>query len=387
MDFSFDEDQIALAELARGLGGRMKDDYWQDIDEKSKFPIEFWNLLASHDLLGITVPEQYGGSGRGLLDISIAIEALAEGGSGMEGGGLFVGGPVFGGSLIIKHGTEKQKETYLPGLVSGDLWAGAFTEQDAGSNITMIRTQATLRGDSYFVNGQKMFISYMAHAKHLLIMARTQPYDAAHRTRGISLLLGDLPSPGAEAHPFKKMGYHCMDTNAVFFTDYEIPAENIVGKEGDAWSPLYDVLNPERIVLAAAAVGTGNLAIRRAVEYSSSREVWGRPIGAHQALQFPLAKARTELAAARLQVFEAAWRYDQGLDCGIQASMAKYSATHAALNAADAAIQTFGGAGYITESGIERHWRNLRLHRIAPVTDEMTLNYIGQQDLKMPRAY
>jgi len=387
MDFALDEDQAALAELAKGLGGRLKDEYWQDVDENHKFPEEFWNDLASHDLLGIAIPEEFGGIGKGLLEMAIAVEALSEGGAGMEGGALFVSGPVFAGCLITRHGSQKQKETYLPGLVAGDLWAGAFTEPDSGSNISTIRTQATRKGDSYFINGQKVFISQMAHSKHIVVMARTQPYDPAHRTRGISLLLGDLPNPAVEARPFKKMGNHFMDTNAVYFTDYEVPVENVVGPEGDAWSPMYDVLNPERIILAATAVGTGNLAIRKAVEYAASREVWGKPIGTHQGLQFPLAHARIELASARLKVYEAAWLYDHGLDCGIQAAMAKYSATHASLDAADAAIQTLGGAGYISESGIERHWRNLRLNRIAPVTDEMTLNYVAQHDLGMPRSY
>lgn len=387
MDFECDEDQIVLRQLATDVAGRVDDKYWQDIDEHYRFPSEFWASLAKHDLLGIAVPEEFGGSGRSLLDMAIAVEALSEGGAGMEGGALFVSGPVFGGCLITRHGSKAQQEAYLPGLVSGDLWAGAFTEPDAGSNITMIRTQATRKGESYLINGQKVFISQMTNASRIVVMARTAAYDAGHRTRGISLLLGDLPSPAVEAHPFKKMGNHFMDTSQVYFTDYEVPVENVVGEAGNAWAPLYDVLNPERIILAATAVGTGNLVIRKAVEYASERQVWGRPIGAHQGLQFPLAEARVNLATARLQVYEAAWLYDRGRECGVQAAMAKYAASHAALVAADCAIQTLGGAGYISESGIERHWRNLRLNRIAPVTDEMTLNYIAQHDLGMPRSY
>jgi acyl-CoA dehydrogenase len=357
------------------------------VDEQYRFPAEFWGSLTKHGLLGIAVPQEYGGSGKGLLEMAITVEAIAEGGGGMEGGTLFVSGPVFGGCLIGRHGTEKQQEAYFPGLASGDLWAGAFTEPDSGSNITMIRTQAARNGESYLVNGQKVYISQMANAKHIVVMARTAPYDPEHRTRGISLLLGDLPSPAVEAHPFKKLGNHFMDTNRVYFKDYEIPVENVVGEEGRGWAALYDVLNPERIVFAAAAVGTGNMAIRKAVEYAAERQVWGKPIGTHQGLQFPLAKARIALEAARLKVYEAAWLYDRGRDCGVQAATAKYAAAHAALDAADCAIQTFGGAGYITDSGIERHWRNLRLYRLSPVTDEMTLNYIAQHDLGMPRSY
>jgi len=387
MDFEFDEEQILLRELALEVGGRVDDSYWQEVDEHYRFPEEFWKSLAQHDLLGIAVPEEFGGSSRSLLDMAIAVEALSEGGAGMEGGALFVSGPVFGGCLITRHGTRAQQEEFLPGLVSGDLWAGAFTEPDAGSDITRIRTQATKKGDSYFVNGQKVYISQMRNARRLLVMARTSPYDAAHRTQGISLLLGDLPSPAVEARPFKKLGNHFMDTNEVYFTDYEVSARNVVGEEGKGWAPMYDVLNPERIILAATAVGTGNLLIRKAVKYASERTVWGRPIGANQGIQFPLTQARVALACARLQVYEAAWLYDHARDCGVQAAMAKYSSSHAALDAADMAIQTFGGAGYVSESGIERHWRNLRLNRIGPVTDEMTLNYLAQHDLGLPRSY
>jgi acyl-CoA dehydrogenase len=387
MDFDLSEDQQAVREVAAALGGLFPDEYWQRIDEEYGFPREFWDELASHDLLGVAVPEEFGGTGHGMLEMALAAETLAEHGAGMDGAGLYVSGPVFGGTLLARHGSQAQKEAGLPGIVAGELWAGAFTEPDAGSNITNVRCTAERRGNVYAINGQKTFISQMKVASRVVVMARTQKYDPAHRTRGISLLFGDLPSERVEAQPMKKMGSHFMDTNQVFFDDYEVPAENIVGQEGQAWRPLYDVLNPERIVLGATAVGTGNLAIRRAVEYAGERPVWGTPIGAHQGVQFPLAVARIELEAAKLKVYEAAWLYDQGRDCGVAAATAKYAAAHAALKAADAAIQTLGGAGYISESGVERHWRNLRLNRIAPVTDEMTLGYIAQHDLGMPRSY
>lgn len=387
MDFDYDVDQQSLREVARDVASRLPDEYWQEVDADYRFPEEFWASLAAHDLLGIAIPEEYGGSGKGLLDMAIAAEALAEAGAGMDGGGLFVSGPVFGGCLISRHGSESQRKEYLPGIVAGDLWAGAFTEPDAGSNITTVRTRATLEGDSYRIDGQKMYISQMRRAKHIVVMARTSEYDDQHRTRGISLLLGDLPDPAVEARPMKKMGSHFMDTNAVYFDDYRVPAHNLVGAEGEAWKALYDALNPERIILAATAVGTGNLVISKAVRFAMERPVWGRPIATHQGLQFPLAQARAMLQAARLKVYEAAWLYDQGRDCGVEAATAKYLAAHASLQAADCAMQTLGGAGYVSESGMERHWRNLRLNRIAPVTDEMTLNYLAQRDLGMPRSY
>lgn len=387
MNFDYDDDQQSFKEFGREFAQRTGDAYWQAMDQEHRFPREFWDGLTKAQLLGVALPEQYGGVGKGLLELSIVVDAVSEGGAGMEGGSLFVAGPVFGGCLLNRHGTEQQKQAYLPGLVEGKMCAGAFTEPDAGSNITAIRTKAEPKGDRYLVNGQKVFISLVAESQQIVVMCRTQPYDPAHRTRGISLLLGELPSDAVQADPFRKLGNNFMDTSVVYFNDYEVPAENVIGPEGDAWGPLYDVLNPERIILAAAAIGTGNLCIQRAVQYAKERGPWGKPIGSYQALQHPLARARIHLESARLKVYHAAWLYDQGRDVGVAAAMAKYAAAHAALEAADWAIQVFGGAGYITESGVERHWRNLRLYRMSPVSDEMTLNYLAQQDLGLPRSY
>ncbi|MDI3317233.1 MAG: acyl-CoA dehydrogenase family protein [Bacillota bacterium] len=390
MDFAYTSDQRMLREVAAQVAGRFGDDYWQRIDEESRFPREFWDLLAAQELLGVAVPQEYGGSGMGLLEVAVLAEALAEHGAGMDGGGLFVNGPVFGGFLLTRHGSAGQRERYLPGLVRGEVWAGAFTEPDAGSNVSNIGTVAERRPDGrYRVTGSKIFISQMAVANHVVILARTSPREASQRTHGLSLFIADLPDPHIEFRPFKKLGSHFMDTNAVFIDGVEVPDDNLVGPLGEAWGPLYDVLNPERIVLAAVAVGTGMLALRKAVDFAKERKVWGdRPVGSYQGIQFPLAKARMRLAAARLKVYEAAWLYDRrSPECGLAAAMAKYEAAHAALEAADCAIQTLGGSGYIRDYGLERHWRNLRLNRIAPVTDEMTLNFVAQHDLGLPRSY
>jgi acyl-CoA dehydrogenase len=387
MNFDFDDDQRALREFGLELAQRTEDKYWQEVDLEYSFPREFWQSLAEHGMLGIALPEEFGGGGKGLLELSIAVEGIAEGGGGMEGGSLFLSGPVFGGCLLDRHGSRGQREAYLPGLISGEMWAGAFTEPESGSNITAIKTSAELRDGRWAINGQKVYISQVHNSQRIVVMARTTAYDPAKRTHGISLLLGDLPDDAIRAAPFKKLGNHFMDTNRVYFTDYEVPEENVVGERDRGWVPLLDVLNPERIILAAAAVGTGNLCIRKAVEYGLQRSPWGRPIGSYQALQHPLARARVHLESAKLKVYEAAWLYDQRRDCGIAAAMAKYSAAHAALDAADWAIQTYGGAGYVVDSGIERHWRNLRLYRMSPVSDEMTLNYIAQHELGLPRSY
>jgi len=387
MNFDFDADQRALREFGLELAQRTDDKYWQEVDLEYSFPREFWQSLADHGLLGIALPEEFGGSGKGLLELSIAVEGVAEGGGGMEGGSLFLSGPVFGGCLLDRHGSRAQQEAYLPGLISGQMWAGAFTEPESGSNITTIKTSAVLRDGRWAINGQKVYISQVHNSQRIVVMARTTPYDPVRRTHGISLLLGNLPDEAVRAAPFKKLGNHFMDTNRVYFTDYEVPEQDIVGERDKGWGPLLDVLNPERIILAAAAVGTGNLCIRKAVEYGLERSPWGRPIGSYQALQHPLARARVHLEGAKLKVYEAAWLYDQRRDCGMAAAMAKYSATHAALDAADWAIQMYGGAGYVVDSGIERHWRNLRLYRMSPVSDEMTLNYVAQHELGLPRSY
>ncbi|MDF1817253.1 MAG: acyl-CoA/acyl-ACP dehydrogenase [Immundisolibacteraceae bacterium] len=386
MDFDLSEDQRALQDLCHKLGSDFDDTYWNRIDQEKRRPQEFWDLLTEQGLLGMTIPEEYGGSGLGLFDLCLASEALSEVGSG-DGTSAFVAGPVFGGYLIERGGTPAQKQEILPALVNGEMWAGAFTEPDSGSNVTNIKTFAERDGDHFVLKGQKVFISNLSVAKRIAVLCRTAQRDEKNRMAGITLLLGNLPDENIEYHPFKKMGTNYMDTNALFFDGYRIPAENVVGKEGNAWRLLYKVLNPERLVISAMCIGMGNYAIRKAVEYATDRSVWGVPIATHQGLQFPLAEARIQLECARLKVYEAAWLFDNGEDAGVATVMAKHAACHAALFAADQAIQTLGGAGYIADSGVERIYRNLRGTRMVPISDEMVLNTIAQHDLGMPRSY
>lgn len=389
MEFSYTDEQRMFRELAAKIAGDFGEEYWQRIDEEHCHPNEFIDALVAQGIVGMTIPEQYGGGGTGLLDLAIAAEALAKNGTGMGAAGILVGGPCFGGYLISRHGTEEQKEKYLPGLIKGDVWAGAFTEPDAGSNVTNIKTRAELKGDHYVVSGQKMFISHMDEAKYIALYVRTSPLDPAHKTRGLSILVGDLPDPHVEASPFKKLGSRFVNTYAVFIDGMEIPKENIIGEEGGVLKAMFDVLNPERIVVAALAVGTGLLAIRKAVEFANERKIWGdRPVSSYQGLQFPLAEAKVHLETAKLKVFEAAWLYDQGSPkCAMATTIGKYAASHASIFAADRAIQTMGGSGYMCEYGVERLWRDLRLNAIAPVTNEMALNTISQYALGMPRSY
>jgi len=389
MEFTYTEEQKLLRDLTAKIGNDFDDEYWQAVDEEHRHPHELSDKLVAQGILGMAIPEEYGGGGTGLLDLAIATESLAKNGVGMAAIGILVGGPVFGGYLISRHGSKEQKEKYLPGLVNGDMWAGAWTEPDAGSNVTNIKTRAELKGDHYVVTGQKMFISHMDGAKHIAIYARTSPLDPAHKTRGLSILVGDLPDPHVEARPFKKLGARFVDTCAVFIDGMKIPRENIIGEEGNVLKAMFDVLNPERIIVAAAAVGTGLLAIRKAVEFANERKIWGdRPVSSYQGLQFPLAEAKVLLETAKRKVYEAAWLYDQGSpECAMATTIGKYAASHASIFAADRAIQTMGGSGYMCEYGVERLWRDLRLNAIAPVTNEMALNTIAQYDLGMPRSY
>jgi acyl-CoA dehydrogenase len=389
MEFGYSQRQHELREQAQEIARDFGEAYWRGVEENESFPREYWEHLTEEGMLGITIPKEYGGSGLGFLDLTVAAEALAEAGGGLGGGSMPVLGPVFGGSLLERHGNEAQKERFLPGIARGEIWAGAFTEEESGSNVSAIRTFAERKGGNYVLNGHKKYVGVARVGQHITILARTTPLDPAKKTGGVSLFVADLPDERLRTRRWKKLGTRWMDTNELFIEDLEVPAENVVGEEGGGWKPLYDVLNPERFVIAGAAVGAGLLCVRKAVEYETGRTVWSdAPIGSYQGVQFPLVKAKQELEAARLKVYQAAWLYDNDSpDCAPATASAKYLATHAALAAADRAMQTLGGLGYMEDGGIERHWRDLRLGRIAPVTDELALAYLAQRDLGMPRSY
>ena len=389
MEFRESSEQRSLREKAKALGQAFDDVYWRQVDEEERFPHEYWRQLAKEHFLGLTVSKEYGGEGLTLLDLAIATEALAEGGAGLVGS-LPVFGPVFGGVLIGRHGSQEQKERLLPGLVHGEIWSGAFTEEASGSNVSAIGTRAEVTPDAYILHGRKNYVGVAQIASHVAILARTAPRDARAKTEAISIFIADLPNAQVEAHPLKKMGTRWMDTNVVTLHDLSVPRRNLVGEEGKAWKALYDVLNAERLVIAAAAIGTGLLCLRRAVEYAKGRTVWREdvPIAAYQGIQFPLVQAKMQIEAARLKVYHAAWLLDQSApESGPAMAAAKYLAIHAGLDAADRAIQTLGGAGYLVTNDVERHWRDLRLARVAPVADEITMAYLASTELGMPRSY
>ena len=389
MDFELDEAQRAVQQGVRQVARAFDLDYWREVDARHRFPEEFWRALADGGWLGIVIPPEYGGSGLGTLELAIAIEEVAASGAGVAAGFLFILNSVFGAVTIVKHGSQEQKRRYLPGLANGTLeFCMALTEPDAGTNTPRITTTARRDGDGWLVDGQKVFISGADRAGGMLLIARTAaPEGDGSRTRGLSLFLLDPRSPGIDIRPIEKLGIHMSSTNFVHFDHVRVPASGLVGEEGRGWRVLLDTLNPERIATTATCVGTGDLVLRLAVDYARERKVFGAPIGTHQGLAFPLAQYKAQLELARLMNYRAAWAFDRGMPCGADTNMAKYVAAEAAFRAADQAMQVHGGYGYTSEYHVERYWRDLRLFRIAPVSQEMTLNYIAEHVLGLPKSY
>jgi acyl-CoA dehydrogenase len=380
--------QSLMYEAAGELGMRFGLDYWRDCDERHAFPDEFVAALASGGWLGITTPEQYGGSGLGMREAAVIIERLASGGGGSTVG-QFVMVALMPAASILRYGSTAQRETLLPRIVDRSFFFGiALTEPDAGSNALATATRAEKVDGGYRVNGQKIYISAMEQATHLQTLVRTTPSDkAGGRTDGLTLMIIDTKSSGVEFSPMEKLGTLCMSTSMLFLDDVFVPDEMVIGEVDSGWRHILDVLNVERISTTAAAVGTGELALKMAADYATNRAVFGRPIGSNQAIAFPLAHAKARLAAARQLNLEAASLFDSELACAAEGNMAKLVGTEACFDACDHALQTFGGAGYMKEQHIERIWRDARLWKIAPVSSEMVLSFVAQHVLGLPRSF
>ena len=390
MNFDITEEQELMIETARRVGEKFDLLYWREKDEKKEFPLEMWKAICDAGLCGITIPTKYGGSGLGMLEVAMAVETLCATGGGSTLSQIFMVNPIFGGISVSLFGSDSMKNELLPGLVSGEvMFAMALTEPDAGSNTLALRSFATQDGDGWRLNGQKIWITAVPQAKKMLVVARTRKLGEGQRkVDGISLFMIDVEREGLTHQPISKLGTNTLPSSSVFFDNVRIERDELVGLEDGGFRQLLDVLNTERIVTTAGLVGTAELSIKLAVEYSINRKVFGgTPIGSYQSLQFPLAEAKVELECARLMNFKAAWLYDRGLPYGSEANMAKFLAGRAAALATDRAMQTMGGMGYAKESHVERLWRDARLFRIAPVSEEMVLNYVAQHDLGMPRSY
>ncbi|BBG02765.1 MULTISPECIES: acyl-CoA dehydrogenase family protein [Pseudonocardia] len=388
MDFELTEDQVTIRDAVRDLAGKFDDQYWMEHDRDKVFPTEFYDALATGGWLGITTPEEYGGHGFGITEASLLIEEVAKSGGGMNAASA-IHLSIFGMHPVIKHGSEELKKRTLPRIVDGSLHVCfGVTEPGAGLDTTNITTFAKREGDHYRVNGRKVWISKAMESEKVLLLTRTtKPGEVAKKTDGITLFLTDLDRDHIDIRPIPKMGRNAVTSNELFIDDLMIPVEDRVGEEGQGFRYILDGLNPERMLVAAEALGLGRVALDRAVTYGNQREVFGRPIGMNQGLQFPLADSLARLDAAELMLRKATWLYDQGKPCGREANTAKYLCADAGFQAADRALQTHGGMGYSEEYNVSRYFREARLLKIAPLPQEMVLNYLGSHVLGLPRSY
>jgi acyl-CoA dehydrogenase len=379
-----------LEDALTGLSREFGLDYWRQKDADHEFPTELWRTLGDNGWLGVTIPEEYGGQGMSFLDAVFVVETACRAGAGATLSQLFMATPVFGGETIRRHGTAALKELLLPLIAAGDVdFCMALTEPDAGSDTFATATTAVQNGaGTYVVNGQKVWITAVPEADYILTIARTRSADAVDRRwKGLSLFLIDRDAAGVSFAPLDKVGTRCISSSSVFFDDVEVAGDRLIGEIDMGWRHLLDTLNTERLVTAAGCLATADLALRFASEYASERVVFGRPIGANQGIQFPLAELKMRVEAARILTYKAAWGYDNGDSSGADANMAKYLAAEVACDACDRAIQTLGGYGLSQEYHVERLWRDARLFRLAPVANELILAFVGQHVLGLPRSY
>lgn len=388
MNFDFSEDQETIKQAITELASRFTDDYWLEKDRAHEFPFEFYQAMADGGWLGITTPVEYGGHGYGITEACIILEAVSASGGGMNAASA-VHMSIFGMHPVIVHGSEELKQRNLPRIVNGEMHVCfGVTEPDAGLDTTNIKTFARREGDGYVVSGRKVWISKALESEKFLLLARTTPIeDVERKTDGMTLFFTDLDRSAVDIRPIAKMGRNAVDSNELFIDNLHIPESDRVGEEGKGFYYLLDGLNPERLLIAAEALGLGRASLRRAVDYANQRVVFGRPIGMNQGLQFPLADSLARLDAAELMLRKASWLYDNGQPCGREANTAKYLAAEAGFEAADRAMQVHGGMGYSDEYHVSRYFREARLLKIAPLTQEMVLNYLGSHVLGLPRSY
>ena len=388
MDFHLTEEHQLIKDSVAKLCAEFPDEYWSRCDSEHEFPWDFYNAMAEAGWIGIAIPEAYGGSGRGITEASLVLETVAASGAAMNGATpLHLS--MFGMEPVVKYGSEEMKQKYLPEVARGALHvAFGVTEPDAGTDTTSITTFARKEGDHYLVRGRKVWTTKALQSERVLLLVRTTAKDeVARRTDGMTLLLAELQRPEVTISPIDKVGRNAVATCEVVYDDLPVQISDRVGEEGKGFRYLISGLNAERVLIAAEALGIGRVALHRAVNYANERVVFGRPIGQNQGVAFPLGEAKMRLDAAELMVRKAAWLLDNGLPCGAEANMAKWLAADAAFQAADQAMQTHGGFGYAKEYHVERYWREARLMRIAPISQEMILNYVTEHELGLPRSY
>lgn len=390
MDFSLTDEQTMMIDAARKVGEAFGPDYWRQLDSDKAYPAECWKAICAAGLAGAMLPEQYGGAGLGMLDTALIVEELCAAGAGATLSQIFMLNPIFGGVSISKYGSEQMKRDWLPKLCSGEMsFCMALTEPDAGSNSLELRSIAVRDGDGWRLNGRKIWITGVPQSQKMLVVARTTPIkDSPRRTFGLSLFMIDTSRNGVSHTEIDKTGTRTLPSSSVFFDDVLIAPEEVIGTIDHGWRQLLDVLNTERIVTTAGLIGAGRLALKLGVAYANERKVFGdRPIGAYQGIQFPMAQNWAELEAAKNLNLKSAWLFDNDLPFGSESNAAKLIASQAASSVAERAMQAMGGMGYSKEMHVERLWRDARLFRFAPVSEEMILNYIATANLGMPRSY
>jgi acyl-CoA dehydrogenase len=385
MSLQSTEEQRALRAGVLEICKRYPGEYWRELDAKREYPEAFVSELTRAGYLGALIPPEYGGAGLPLADACLILETIHAAG----GNAAAVHAQMYIMGTLLRHGSEEQKRRYLPKIATGDLRLQAFgvTEPNAGSDTLQLETTAVRRGDVYVVNGQKMFISRVLQSDLMLLLARTTPREQARRRgEGLSVFLFDIRGlKGFEVRPLRMMMNH--STNALFFDNVEIPADSLIGDEGKGFHYILDGMNAERILVASESIGDGRWFVEKAVAYSSQRVIFGKPIGANQGVQFPVARAHMAVEAAALMRNKAAALFDAGEPCGPEANMTKYLAAEAAWEAGNACIDCHGGYGYAEEYDVERKFRECRLYKTAPINNNLVLAYVGQHVLGMPRSY
>ncbi len=388
MNFALTEDQERIRDAIAKVCARFDDAYWFDRDHDGAFPEAFYRALADDGWLGMCMGEAYGGAGLGITEAAIMMGTIAEAGGGMSAASA-VHINLFGLNPVAVFGSEAQRQRMLPPVARGEVKSCfGVTEPNTGLNTTQLKLRAERKGDRYIVNGQKVWISTAQVATKILLLARTTPLDEVKKpTQGLSLFYTDFDRQRVQVHEIEKMGRKCVDSNELFFEDFEIPVDDLIGEEGRGFEYILHGMNPERVLIAAEAVGLGRLALGRAVAYAKDRVVFNRPIGQNQGIQHPLAANWMELEAAHLMVMQAAWQYDNGLPCGAAANAAKYLAGEAGYNACQQAVMTHGGFGYAKEYHVERYLREVLIPRIAPISPQLVLCYIAEKVLGLPKSY
>jgi len=380
-------DFIDYRRAVRELCARYGSEYWRSLDERAAYPDAFVHALSEAGWLSVLIPEEYGGGGLGVTEASVILEEINR--SGANSGACHAQMYIMG--ALARHGSDEQKRRYLPEIAAGRLRLQSFavTEPTTGTDTTKTKTMAVRRGDRYVVNGQKVWISRIQHSDLMLLLARTTPLQqVTKKTEGLSMFLVDLRGAeqrGMTVRPIRNMVNH--ETNEVFFEDFEVPAENLVGLEGQGFRYILDGMNAERVLIAAECIGDGYWFIDRARSYAGERVVFDRPIGKNQGIQFPIARAYANVRAADLMRYEAARLFDEGQPAGAEANMAKLLAADASWEAANVCLQTHGGFGFAAEYDVERKIRETRLYQVAPISTNLILSYIGEHVLGMPRSF